>query len=341
MPRGPRLDAPGTLHHVIARGIERKEIFKDKIDYEDFLKRLEIVVEKCNLEIYAWALIPNHFHLLVKTKNVLLSKAMRKLMTGYAVNFNKRQKRNGYVFQNRYKSILCEEEAYLLELVRYIHLNPYRAGIVKNLGELDKYSFSGHLALIGRVERKWQNTEEILSQFGKYKKMARLNYRKFIEEGKGRGKRSELIGGGLIRSAGGWFEVLALRRQKLQIASDTRILGSGDFVERILKEAEGKELETLRFKSRGIGIKELCEKAADYYKIELTELTSGSRRGIAQKARKEIAQIAVKKMGLSGAEVARHIGVTASCINRIVGQGEIGLDGEIIMRRLNVYKAMH
>ncbi|MEK6656521.1 MAG: hypothetical protein AABY58_03680 [Nitrospirota bacterium] len=111
-------------------------------------------------------------------------------------------------------------------------------------------------------------------------------------------------------------------------------MGSGDFVERILKEAEGKELETLRFKGMGIGIKELCEKAADYYKLELTELTSCSRRGIARKARKEIAQIAVKRIGLSGAEVACHIGVTASCINRIVGQGEIYSDGEIIMKML-------
>jgi hypothetical protein len=82
------------------------------------------------------------------------------------------------------------------------------------------------------------------------------------------------------------FLFLALRRQKLPMASDTRILGSGDFVERILKEAEGKELETLKLKGMGIGIKELCEKAADYYKIELTELRSGSSRGIARKARK-------------------------------------------------------
>ena len=335
MPRGPRLDAPGALHHIIARGIERKEIFRDKIDYQNFLKRLEITVEKCNLEIYAWVLIPNHFHLLVKTKDIPLSKAMRKLMTGYAVNFNKRHKRNGYLFQNRYKSILCEEETYLLELVRYIHLNPFRTRIVKSLEELDKYSWSGHSALIGKVERKWQSTEEILSRFGKYKNRARLNYRRFVEEGKNQGKRPELTGGGLIRSAGGWFEVLALKRQKRQMASDTRILGSGEFVEEILKDAEKKELETLRFKNRKIGIKELCEKAVEISKIDMTELTSGGCRQIVRNARGEIAQIAVKKLGLSGAEVARYLGVTASCINRIVERRELGSEGEMILRGLN------
>ncbi|MFH1288940.1 MAG: hypothetical protein ABII25_09655, partial [bacterium] len=217
----------------------------------------------------------------------------------------------------------------------YIHLNPYRAGIVKSLEELDKYNWSGHSALIGKVERKWQNTEEVLSRFGKYKNRARLGYRRFIEEGKSLGMQPELIGGGLIRSAGGWFEVLALKRKKLQMASDTRILGSSDFVEEILKEAEKKELATLRFKNRKIGIKELCEKTVEIFKIEMTELTSGSCRGAARNARKEVAQIAVKKLGLSGAEVARYLGVTASCINRIVGQGEIGLEGEIILRGLN------
>ncbi|MBI5417593.1 hypothetical protein HZA55_06560, partial [Candidatus Poribacteria bacterium] len=210
----------------------------------------------------------------------------------------------------------------------------YRAGIVNSLEGLDKYIWSGHSALIGKVERKWQNTEEILLRFGKYKNMARLSYRRFIEEGKNQGKRTELTGG-LIRSAGGWFEVIALKRQKIKMASDTRILGSGEFVEEILKEAEKKELETLRFKNRKIGVKEVCEKAVEIFKIEMTELTSGSRRGIVQKARKEIAQIAVKKLGLSGAEVARYLGVTASCINRIVGQREISSEGEIILGSLN------
>ena len=100
-------------------------------------------------QCYAWALVPNHFHLLLRTGPTSLKKVMGRLMTGYAVTFNKRHKRSGHLFQNRYKSVVCEEDAYLLELVRYIHLNPLRADLVKDLKELDKYAWTGHSAILG------------------------------------------------------------------------------------------------------------------------------------------------------------------------------------------------
>jgi len=137
MPRQPRLDAPGLLQHVMARGIERREIFKDDKDRNSFLQRFAIILEETQTQCYAWALIPNHFHLLVRIGPTPLSKVMRRLMTGYAVTFNKRHKRSGHLFQNRYKSVICEEDPYLLELIRYIHLNPLRACIVNDLKELD------------------------------------------------------------------------------------------------------------------------------------------------------------------------------------------------------------
>jgi len=133
MPRQARLDAPCILQHVMARGIERREIFKDDQDRQSFLDRLSIILEKTQTQCYAWALIPNHFHLLLRTSLTPLSKIMRRLMTGYAITFNKRHKRSGHLFQNRYKSIVCEEDPYLLELIRYIHLNPLRADLVKDL----------------------------------------------------------------------------------------------------------------------------------------------------------------------------------------------------------------
>jgi len=151
MPRQPRLDAPGLLQHVMARGIERRDIFKDDKDRNSFLDRLAIILEETQTQCYAWALIPNHFHILLRTGPSAsadasrcragptpLSKVMRRLMTGYAVTFNKRHKRSGHLFQNRYKSVVCEEDAYLLELIRYIHLNPLRARLVQDLKELDK-----------------------------------------------------------------------------------------------------------------------------------------------------------------------------------------------------------
>ena len=136
MPRQPRLDAPGILHHVIGRGIEGTKIFRKQGDREDFLDRIAKLCEAKSLIVYAWALLETHFHLLVRTGNQSLSHSMRKLLTGYVVNFNRRHKRYGHLFQNRYKSILCEEDPYLLELARYIHLNPLRARIVKNWEEL-------------------------------------------------------------------------------------------------------------------------------------------------------------------------------------------------------------
>ena len=150
MPRQPRLDAPGVLQHVMARGIERRKIFWDDKDRTSFLERFAVILEETQTQCYAWSLIPNHFHLLLRTGPTPLKKVMGRLMTGYAVTFNKRHNRSGHLFQNRYKSVICEEDPYLLELIRYIHLNPLRAGLVKDLKELDKYPWTGHSTILGR-----------------------------------------------------------------------------------------------------------------------------------------------------------------------------------------------
>ena len=152
MPRQPRLDAPGLIQHVMARGIERRKLFRDDKDRQSFLDRLAVVLEETQTQCYAWALIPNHFHLLLRTGLTPLSKVMRRLMTGYAVTFNLRHRRSGHLFQNRYKSIVCEEDTYLLELTRYIHLNPLRARLVEDLKSLDKYPWSGHSTILGHCK---------------------------------------------------------------------------------------------------------------------------------------------------------------------------------------------
>jgi putative transposase len=124
---------------------------------------------------------------------------MRRLLTGYAVWFNRRHQRSGYLFQNRYKSIVCEEDAYLLEFVRYIHLNPIRSLIIKTIEELDHYRWSGHSVLVGKNRGDWQEKEYVLRQFGTGKRRAIRAYRKFMEEGKDLGMRPELVGGGQRR----------------------------------------------------------------------------------------------------------------------------------------------
>ncbi len=118
MPRQPRLDAPDALHHVMVRGLERRVIFRDDRDRADFVARLAALAEAGAWTVYAWAVLPNHAHLLVRTGTRPLARSMRSLLTGYAGAFNRRHQRVGHLFQNRYKSVVVEEEAYLLELQR-------------------------------------------------------------------------------------------------------------------------------------------------------------------------------------------------------------------------------
>ena len=150
MARPVRLDAPGTLHHVMVRGIERSPVFKDDQEWRDFTSRMGMLAQETGTKIVAWALMRNDVHLLLFSGPAGISKFMGRLLTGYALRYNRRHRRNGHLFQNRYKSIVCEEERYLLELVRYIHLNPLRATVVKSVGELDQYPWCGHTILMGR-----------------------------------------------------------------------------------------------------------------------------------------------------------------------------------------------
>ena len=233
MPRQPRLDAPGVLHHVMVRGIERRAIFRDAADRTDFIARVAALAEQEALTVYAWALLPNHAHLLVRTGTRPLHRSLRSLLTGYAGAFNRRHHRVGHVFQNRYKSIVVEEEPYLLELVRYLHLNPIRAQVVSDLRTLDRYPWTGHSTLLGRVPRPWQATQTILAQFGRTGPRARKAYRAFVAAGVPQGRRPELQGGGLIRSLGGWAVVQTLRRGREAYAGDERILGTAGFVEQV------------------------------------------------------------------------------------------------------------
>ena len=167
MPRGARLDSPGTLHHVMVRGIEGSRIVTDDDDRHLFLSRLGIAAAATGTKIYAWALMTNHAHLLLKSGEAGLSIFMRKFLTSYAVLYNRRHFRHGHLFQNRYKSIICEEEPYFLKLVSYIHLNPLRAGLVSSLEELANYPWSGHATVINRIKRDWQDREYVLHYFGK------------------------------------------------------------------------------------------------------------------------------------------------------------------------------
>ena len=318
MPRQARLDSPGTLHHVIIRGIEKRRIVDDKVDRARLVQRMEDLSKETGTSVYAWSVMTNHAHILLKSGNRGLSYFMRRFLTGYAITYNIRHKRHGHLFQNRYKSIVCDEDAYFRELVRYIHLNPLRAKIVKTLSELDKYPWCGHSVIMGKKKRDWQDRNYVLRWFGKKEEEAKRVYRQYVKKGIVEGRREDLVGGGLVRTLGGWSQVLSLRKSKEKVLSDERILGGDKFVERILEEADEKIKYQLSIDERRIqaekAIMEMCRKEG----VKVEELRGGSRRGRLSGIRSRLAMDLVEKMGLPLAEAGRRLGVSTSAISKIM-----------------------
>jgi len=322
MPRGPRLDTEGALHHVMVRGLERRKLFLSDVDREDLLKRFSEVLPKNRGGVYAWSLLGNHFHLLIRTGMVGLSSVMRRILTGYASSFNRRHKRSGHLFQNRYKSVLVEEEPYLLELVRYIHLNPVRAGLVKDVIELERYPWSGHSALLGKMDPPWQDCRYILSHFGKRVGRARAAYREFVKEGLSRGRRPELMGGGLVRSMGGWKRVEELGRGREKWAHDERVLGSSEFVEEILKEVERGKGEEGQGKRVGAEVlSELAEKIGLALGVSRPELMGGGRRREIVVGRSLVSYVAIRGYGMSLKKIAQGMNISVQSVLRGLEKG--------------------
>jgi putative transposase len=322
MPRKSRIDAPGAVHHIIARGIERKAIFQGDHDRADFLARLGSNLEDSQTPCYAFALLPNHFHLLLRTGAMPISTVMRRVLTGYAVGYNLRHHRQGHLFQNRFKSILCQEDRYLLELVRYIHLNPLRARIVEDLPSLDRYPYCGHSRLMGRFKSNWQDASYILGLYSGTVSRARRLYRQFIAEGIPQGRRPELVGGGLIRSVGGWEAVKKLRKVGTYQKGDERILGDGEFVESLMAQA-GESLEQkFRLIAGGYDFEKVVDRVADLMGLEREEvLVSGKYEKIVA-ARSLLCFWAVSKLGISQTELARRLRISQPAVSMAVRRGE-------------------
>ncbi len=318
MPRQARLDAPGTLHHIIIRGIEKRKIVDDRKDRENFLERLGRAASETGTSIYAWALMPNHAHFLVRSGQSGISTFMCRFLTGYAITYNQRHRRHGHLFQNRYKSIVCDEDSYFAELVRCIHLNPLRASLVKNLSELDRYRYCGHSVLMGRVKNEWQDRDYVLKWFGNKEKEAVKSYREFVKGGMSEGKRPDLVGGGLIRSVGGWSEVVSMRRLGERRLTDERILGSGDFVKEILEEADERVREQFTPDERKDKVRDVIEEICKRSGVSDRELRSGGRRHDVSQVRAEVALKLVGDYGIILAEVARNVGASTSAIFNIL-----------------------
>jgi REP element-mobilizing transposase RayT len=302
MPRLARIDLPGMFYHVMARGIERCAIFRRTIDYQDFLDRLAEGLEKTQSLCLAWALMPNHIHLLILAGASGLANLLHPLLTGYATAFNLRYQRTGHLFQNRFKSILCEKDPYVRELLRYIPLNPKRSGIVHTPEELARYPWTGHSALMGLVARPWQAVDAALGMFGEKLGEARSAYERYLLDGWTLGKQKHLEGGGLIRPPKG----LSIAPQ----ASDIRILGGGDFVEKIWRLADEQETQSDRLK-RSWSLEDLKIELARRGGVDPDDITRLDRRRPVARARALLIFAATEWLGKSTKEMADYLHIAS------------------------------
>lgn len=319
MPRQARLDIPGGLYHVIARGNERREIFHDNSDYGEFYKRASQTIKETGQKCLAWAFIPNHYHLLILRGKRPLSDTMRKLMTGYTGYFNRRHHRVGHLFQDRYKAILCQEENYLLELAAYIHLNPMRAGLVKRYKDLAGYKWCGHNEVLTGCDGL-MTRDYLLEHFGAGAAAAVKKYDLFVRERVGRHKTGEYSGGGLLRSVGGVKIATATTRHGEKELFDDRVLGSGDFVASVLKELDVGEV---RKTDRAGVIAEVLRLSG----LRKDDIFKHDRTPDAITAKALYCYFMREKAGVRGVELMKELALSSGAISHLYQKGRALANG--------------
>jgi len=322
MARKARIDAPGAVHHIIIRGIERRKIFRNDVDRNNFLDRLDEIITETKTKCFAWVLMTNHVHLLLRTGVAPIYKVMQRILTGYAGWFNKKYRRHGQLFQNRYKSILCEEGVYLKELIRYIHLNPIRAGMVEDMKRLDKYNWCGHTVILGKKQRKFQDVNYVLNMFDTKRNDARRKYRLFVKKGIDEGKRDDLTGGGLIRSSGGWDQVKMLRKAGIRLKGDERILGSSEFVLDVLKKSEERLKKKYELRSGNYDFEFVVKRVANLLEMKPEEVLSPGKQPQRVKARSLVCYFANRELGMTTVDISKRININQSAVSRLSVRGE-------------------
>jgi REP element-mobilizing transposase RayT len=271
MARQRRDDAAGVAHHVMLRGIERRPIFVDDADREDFLRRLAKLALELGFVILAWALLPNHVHLVVRSAYVHLSRLMARLGTGYARRFNERHGRVGHLFQNRYRSRRAVDDADLLGLVLYVTRNPSKHGLVPDGAALEAFPWCGIGALLGtRAPRPFEAVAETLALFSEDPTRARRLLRE--------------------RLAAPPAELVKLP----PVSSVPARVPAGSAFEDLLREVAARH-----------GV-------ADHV------LSARGRRAPVSAARRELAARAAAELGVSGAQIARRLGLTPGAVSRML-----------------------
>jgi REP element-mobilizing transposase RayT len=290
MARKPRIHVPGGFYHVILRGNGGDNIFFTDADRCRFYLLVQEGVERFGHRVHAFCLMNNHVHLLIQIAEIPLSRIMQNLSFRYTRWINKRQRRTGHLFQGRYKAVLVDADSYLLELVRYIHLNPVRAGVVEHIPD---YPWSSHAAYVGRERLTWLTSEVVLARFSTRRNIARARYAEFIAQGVGEPCRPDFHGG----------------------TNDARVLGDDAFAEKALAEKERLKAE--------LDLEECIETVCRHYDLQASALSERHRTRRPAEARAVVGWLAMKRGGMPLSTVARHFGRDVSTLSTSIRRLEV------------------
>jgi len=318
MPRKARIDAPGALHYVLLKGMEGKEIFQDEADRDNFLDRLAHLLKETSSSCYAWALMPTQIHLLLKTGKSPISSLLHRLLTGYVVTYNKRHRRHGPLFHSRYRAILCQEASYLLELVRYIHLNPLHHGVVRGFSELGRYWYAGHSFILAKRKNDWQDVDHVLKHFGSRRPRSLERYNEYMKTGLEESKKAH-------RKTWRGFalsEVRRLRKDPSTAGKDERILGDSRFVDGALLNAEKQSLIKRELRPAGPrDLEELSQKASALFGIKTEEIYLPSKSPGPVRARSLFCFWAVAELGMTATSLAKELRISQPAVSISVKRG--------------------
>jgi REP element-mobilizing transposase RayT len=284
--RKPRIHFRGAFYHVISRGNHSEKIFHDDSDHQRYLSLLEEVRNRYHCKLYAYVLMGNHVHLLVEAEVAPLSKIMQNLQFRYTRYYNLRYGKIGHLFQGRYKAILCDRDNYLLELVRYIHLNPVRAGLSK---QVDGYRWSSHSNYLSGDDKGGVSVSAVLEPFGKRRGEAIRQYRQFITEGLGDGHREE------------YYKVI-----------DQRFLGDEEFVEEVRGKLEEPEMRY----PVDIELRDIAKLVCDGFGIRTERVYLREKSREVSQLRWIIGKLACEEGGYRLVEVAGFFGREAGVMSR-------------------------
>jgi putative transposase len=278
MARKPRVEFPGGLYHVFSRGNRKERIFEDDVDRGRFLEKLRKYKEKYDFVLYAYVMLQNHFHLLLEMGENPLSRIMQGILQSHTQYFNRRHGKVGHVFQGRYRAILCEKDAYLIQLVKYIHLNPVRAGLVDDPVE---YEWSSHGAYLRGEAGGLVNTGMVLDQFSQRKAKAVEAYRAFVNKDLGEG-----------------------RREDLYRVTDQRFLGSEEFIEEVERATHVEEVEDRTPRKT---LEEVAVDVQEATDIDLDSLRGRGRSDDEKRARALFVQLSTLHTNAKRKDIARFL----------------------------------